>query len=84
VGFDRKEDFRSSFKEDRKSNEAPKKCRKQAEASHDRAPGCTAVLQRPGPRTAVRPTARGRTASRASWHGRAMPPPRATPIFLGL
>ena len=50
MDFDRKEDFRSSFKEDRKSNEARKKYRKQAEASHGRAPGCTAVLQRPGPR----------------------------------
>jgi len=60
VNFDRKEDFRSSFKEDRKSNEAPKKCRKQGEASHGRAPGCTAVLQRPGLHTtgriAVSPT----------------------------
>ena len=60
MGFDRKEDFRSSFKEDWKSNEAMKKRRKQGEASHGRAPGCTAVLQHPGLRTAgctaVRPT----------------------------
>jgi len=66
VDFDRKEDFRSSFKEDRKSNEAPKKCRKQVEASHGRAPGCTAMLQCPGSRTVertvVRLTVRGRTA----------------------
>jgi len=54
VGFDRRDDFRSSFKEDRKSNEAPNKCRKQGEAAHDRAPGSTAVLQWPGPRTAGR------------------------------
>jgi len=52
MGFERKEDFRSSFKEDRKSSEAPKKCRKQIEALHGRAPGCTAVLQCPGPCTA--------------------------------
>ena len=57
MGFDKKEDFRSSFKEDRKSNEAPKKCRKQAEEAHGRAPGSTTVLQHPGPSTA------GRTAS---------------------
>ena len=36
MGFDRKEDFRSSFKEDRKSNEAPKKCQKQGEAAQGR------------------------------------------------
>ena len=53
MGFDRKEDFRSSFKEDRKSNEAPKKCRKQGEAAHDRAAvagathGWPCVLARP-------------------------------------
>jgi len=55
VGFDRKEDFRSSFKEDRKSNEAPKRCRKQGEAAHGRAPGSTAVLQWQYPCTDVRP-----------------------------
>jgi len=44
VGFDRKEDFRSSFKEDGKSNEAPKKCRKQGEAAHGCAQGSTVVL----------------------------------------
>ena len=54
MGFDRKEDFRSSFKEDRKSNEALKKCQKQGEAAHDRAPRSTAVLQRQGPCTADR------------------------------
>jgi len=43
VGFDRKEDFRSSFKEDGKSNEAPKKCREQGEAAHCRALGRAAV-----------------------------------------
>jgi len=36
VGFDRKEDFRSSFKEDRKPNEGPKNCRKQGEEAHGR------------------------------------------------
>jgi len=77
VDFDRKEDFRSSFKEDRKSNEAPKRCRKQAEASHGRAPGCTAVLQCPRPRTAVRPTVRGHTAGPC-------PQSRATCFFLRL
>ena len=35
MGFDREEDFRSNFKEDRKSNEAPKTCRKQGEAVRD-------------------------------------------------
>jgi len=45
MGFDRNEDFRSSFKEDKKSNEAPKRCRKQGKAAHGRAPGNMAVLQ---------------------------------------
>jgi len=36
VGFDRKEDFRSSFKEDKKPNEGPKKCQKQGKAAHGR------------------------------------------------
>ena len=54
MGFDKKEDFRSSFKEDRKSNEAPKKCRKQGEVAHGHAPGSTAVLQWPGTCTAGR------------------------------
>jgi len=44
VGFVIKDDFRGSFKEDRKSNEAPKKCRKQGEPAHGRALGSTAVL----------------------------------------
>jgi len=57
VGFDRKENFRNKFK---KLNEAPKKCRKQGEEAHGRAPGSTAVLLRQGPRM----------ASRASWHDR--------------
>jgi len=72
VDFNRKENFRSSFKEDRKSNEAPKMCRKQGEAAYDRAPGSTTVLQWQQPRTAVRPTVHRRTAGRASWHGRAI------------
>ena len=58
MGFDRKKDFRSSFKEDKKSNEARKKCLKQAEASHGRAAasgathGCAAWHSRavPSPR----------------------------------
>jgi len=43
VGFDRKEDFRSSFKEDRKSNKALKQRRKQGKAAHGRTPGSTAM-----------------------------------------
>jgi len=66
VGFDRKEDFRSSFKEDRKSNEALKRCRKQGEAEHDCAPGSTTMLQWPGPHTAVRLTVHWCKADRAS------------------
>ena len=68
MGFDRKEDFRSSFKEDRKSNEAPKKCRKQGEAAHGRAPeqhGCTAAA----------------VATYGRTHGRAVPPARMTCFF---
>ena len=53
MGFDRKENFRSSFKEDRKPNEALKKCRKQGEEAYGCAPGSTAVLQHPGPHTVV-------------------------------
>ena len=71
MGFDRKEDFRSSFKEDRKPNEALKKCRKQGKEAHDRAPGSTAVLQCPGPPT----------AGHASWHGRVVPLLHATAFF---
>ena len=66
MGFDRKKDFRSNFKEDGKSNDAPKKCRKQREAAHGRAPSSTAVLQRQWSRTAVRPTERGRATGRAA------------------
>ena len=62
MGFDRKENFRSSFKEDRKPNEAPKKCRKQGEEAHGCAPGSTTMLQLPGPRTSVRQTMRPGTA----------------------
>ena len=58
MGFDRKENFRSSFKEDRKSNKAPKRCRKQDGVPHGRALGSTAVLQWPGPRTARRTAVR--------------------------
>ena len=62
MGFGRKKDFRSSFKEERKSNEAPKKRRKQGEASHDRAPGCTAAhpTVRPGTTMPCPSPARGR------------------------
>jgi len=69
IGFDKKEDFRSSFKEDRKSNEASKKCRKQDEAVHGRAPGSTAMLQWPGPRRAVR-------------HSTAMPTPNHARFYV--
>ena len=72
--------FRSSFKEDWKSNEAPKKRRKQGGAPHGRAPGNTAVLQWPGPRTAKR------TAERLTVHpGTAVRQgPRTVSRFLGL
>jgi len=46
VDFDRKEDFKSSFKEDRKSNEAPSSVGNKPKHR-------TAVRQCPGPRTAV-------------------------------
>jgi len=84
VSFDRNEGIRSSFKEDRKSNEASKTCRKQGKATHDRAPGSTAVPQQQWPRTAVHPTMHGRTACCASQHGRAVRQPRAIRFFLRL
>ena len=56
MGFDRKEEFRNSFKEDKKLNEAPKKCQNQGVVAHGRAPGSMAVLQRPEPHTTWRMT----------------------------
>ena len=54
MDFDRKEYFRSSCKEDRKSNEAPKMRWKQGEAAHGRAAAARATHGR-----AVPPAARG-------------------------
>ena len=80
-GFDRKKDFRSSFKEDRKSNKAPKKCRKQGEAVHGRAPGqhgrAAAVV-------AMHGRTHGRASDRAWAYGRPCRPPSTRPIFFRL
>ena len=70
-GFDRKEDFRSSFKEDKKPNEAQKKCRKQAEEAHGRAAVSGATHDR----------MHSRASDRAYWHSRAVPPSCARPVF---
>jgi len=56
MDFDRKKDFRSNFKEEQRSDKAPKNSRKQGEGLHGRAPCSRVVLQSPGPRT-VRRTA---------------------------
>jgi len=49
VDFDRKKDFKNSFNGDRKSNQAPKKCRKLGEAVHGRAAVAGATHGRAGP-----------------------------------
>jgi len=71
VGFDRKKDFSSSFKENRKSNKASKNLRKEGGASHDHA----------GMAGATHGHAHSCACGRASWHGRAPSPAHAASQF---
>ena len=69
--FNRKEDFKSIFKEEQRSSEALKNQRMQDGGLHERAPLRTTVLQALKPRTAVHPTSTWHMAGRASRHDRA-------------